>query len=147
MFLKDFIYLLLERGEGKEKEVEKHWLVASRLPPVLYLTGLATQACAPTGIEPVTFWFAGWRPTNWATPVKAVSKIYLYNTSSRKLWIDLFFLNSRRGMPSLSFIQKLYWKLVASRALCQVLNGSGVLKTESPALSVLCNPGFSKCLL
>ena len=33
-FFKDFIYLLLERGEGKEKEGEKHQCgVASHMPP------------------------------------------------------------------------------------------------------------------
>ena len=40
IFLKDFIYLLLETGEGREKERERHinvweihWLVASHMPP------------------------------------------------------------------------------------------------------------------
>ena len=33
-FFKDFIYLFLERGEGREKEGEKHqWVVASHMPP------------------------------------------------------------------------------------------------------------------
>ena len=33
-FLKDFIYVILERGEGREKEGEKHQrVVASRAPP------------------------------------------------------------------------------------------------------------------
>ena len=52
LFLKDFIYLLLERGEGKEKE--KHW--CGRETSIGYLpyvpppeTELATQACALTG--------------------------------------------------------------------------------------------------
>ena len=49
-FLKDFIYLFLERGEGKEKERERNidvWLLPARplLGPGLH----ATQAFALTG--------------------------------------------------------------------------------------------------
>ena len=47
-FLKDFIYLFLERGRKGEREGEKHQcVVASHVP----LTGTwpATQACALTG--------------------------------------------------------------------------------------------------
>ena len=41
-FFKDFIYVILERGEGREKEGEKHQrVVASRAPP----TG--DLACTP----------------------------------------------------------------------------------------------------
>ena len=43
-FLKDFIYLFLERGEGKEKERERN---INQLPTPG--TWPATQACAPTG--------------------------------------------------------------------------------------------------
>ena len=53
-FLKDFIYLLLERGKGKKKERErnkdvrgKHRLVAFRKPPTR--DPAATQAHALTG--------------------------------------------------------------------------------------------------
>ena len=45
-FLKDFIYLFLDRGEGKEKEREGSinvWLPLERL---LLRTWPATQACA-----------------------------------------------------------------------------------------------------
>ena len=48
-FFKDFIYLFLERGEGKEKEREKNihvWL--PRAHPQLG-TRPVTQACALTG--------------------------------------------------------------------------------------------------
>ena len=54
-FLKDFIYLFLERGEGREKERErnvhvreKHYLVAYLACPQLG-TWPATQACALNG--------------------------------------------------------------------------------------------------
>ena len=46
-FYKDFIYLFLERGEEREKEEEKHQLVASRTRPQLR-TWPTTQACALT---------------------------------------------------------------------------------------------------
>ena len=48
-FFKDFIYLFLEREEGREKEWERHinvWLLLTR--PLLG-TWPATQACALTG--------------------------------------------------------------------------------------------------
>ena len=48
-FFKDFVYLLLERGEGKEKERERN--VSVWLPLMRPLLGNwpATQACALTG--------------------------------------------------------------------------------------------------
>ena len=50
IFLKYFICLFLERGEGKEREGEKHQcVVASHAPPTGGLTWLATQVCALTG--------------------------------------------------------------------------------------------------
>ena len=54
IFLKDFIYLFLETGEGREKERQKHLCeretFACCLLHVLALgPGLATQACALTG--------------------------------------------------------------------------------------------------
>ena len=50
LFFKDFIYLFLERGEGKEKERERSthvWLPLPHTPPLR--TWPTTQACAPTG--------------------------------------------------------------------------------------------------
>ena len=53
-FLRDLIYLFLERGGGREKERErninaqnKHWLVASHTPPTGDLA--ATQVCVLIG--------------------------------------------------------------------------------------------------
>ena len=62
-FLKDFIYLFLERGEGKEKERERNidWLFLTRDQT----GGTTTQACVPTRNPPgVTLHFAGRCPTN-----------------------------------------------------------------------------------
>ena len=76
-FKTDFIYLFLERGEGREKERERNidvWeiqrSVVSRMPP----TG--ALACSP-GMCPdwesnrQTFWFSGWHSVHWATPAMA----------------------------------------------------------------------------
>ena len=54
-FLRDFIYLFLERGWEGEREGEKQQcVVSSHTPPTGDLT------CNPRlGIEPVTLWFSG----------------------------------------------------------------------------------------
>ena len=55
-FFKDFIYLFLDRGEGKEKEGEKHQCaVASHTPPTGDLTWPAIQALCPD-------WESNWQP-------------------------------------------------------------------------------------
>ena len=48
-FLKYFIYLLLERGEGREKERERNISVWWPLTRPLLETWPTTQACALTG--------------------------------------------------------------------------------------------------
>ena len=53
IFLKDFIYLFLDRGEGREKERERNIIVCSLECPLLG-TWPATQACALTGNQPET---------------------------------------------------------------------------------------------
>ena len=71
-FLKDFIYLFLERGEGKERGREKHWFSISYLSYVPWSgTEPETQACALTRNQVATFHFVGWCPTKGATPVRA----------------------------------------------------------------------------
>ena len=68
-FKKGFIYLFLEKGEGREKERERN------------INGVASHRCPTWGanlqpkhvpwleIEPATLHFAGWCLTDWATPV------------------------------------------------------------------------------
>ena len=71
-FLKDFIYLFLERGEGREKEREENinvWL------PLAHPTGDLTcnpGMCSRLGIELVTFWFAGQHSIHWTTSTRAI---------------------------------------------------------------------------
>ena len=48
-FLKDFIYLFLERVEGKEKERERNIIVWLLLMPPTLGTWPAIQACALSG--------------------------------------------------------------------------------------------------
>ena len=64
-FLRLFIYLFLERGEGQEKEGERHQcLVASHTPH--------TREPGPRlGTELATLWFTGQRSIHWATPAGA----------------------------------------------------------------------------
>ena len=60
-FLKYVIYLLLERGEGREKEGEKHQcVVASCMPPTGDMA-LYPGMCLRLGIEQVTLWLSGWQ--------------------------------------------------------------------------------------
>ena len=75
-FLKDFIYLFLERGEGREKERErnitvreKHWSVASLTCPDQGPNLQPSHVPWPR-IKRAAFHFAEWRPTNWATVVR-----------------------------------------------------------------------------
>ena len=70
---KDFIYLFLERGEGREKEMkrnisvrEKHWSVASGACPNQG-PNLQPRHVPRQGIKTTTFHFVRWHPTNWAT--------------------------------------------------------------------------------
>ena len=59
-FLKDFIYLFLERGCGREKEGEKHWIDCLLQMPQPGIRP-ATQACALTRNRTGDLLFAGRR--------------------------------------------------------------------------------------
>ena len=68
LFKKDFIYLFLERGEGKKKEregnidvTEKHQSVSSCMCPNQG-SNLKPRHVPWLGIEPATFWFVGQCP-------------------------------------------------------------------------------------
>ena len=73
LFLKkDFIYLFLERGEGREKERVRHsnvWLLLAHphqrpKPQPRHVPWL--------GIELATLWFSGRHSIHWATPARAI---------------------------------------------------------------------------
>ena len=80
VFLKYFIYLLLERGEGREEDREKNQHVRDTWLPLacpLLGTWPTTQANALTGNQTATFQFTGWCSIHWATPIKAVLKLLI----------------------------------------------------------------------
>ena len=72
LFKKDFIYLFLKRGEGKEKERERSINVWLPLTHPMLGTWFTTQACALTGNQPATLWFTGWHSIHWAAPARAL---------------------------------------------------------------------------
>ena len=86
LFFKRF-YLFIVRGEGRGRNIEvgeKHQLVASHTPPLApnQGPGLKPRHVPWPGIEPVTFCFAGQRPTHWATLVRAVVESFLWHPTS-----------------------------------------------------------------
>ena len=74
----DFIYLLLERGEGREKERERN--INVWLPLVHPLTWSTTQACAQTGNQTGPFGSqAHAQPTELLPPrLHDIFKSYIY---------------------------------------------------------------------
>ena len=80
---KDFIYLFLDRGEGREKKKRNiDWfpLTAPNWGPALqsrYIPWL--------GIKPVTFQFKGQHSIHWATPARAIS-FFLFRPSYLSCW-------------------------------------------------------------
>ena len=70
-FLKECIYLFLERGEGREKERERNTHVCFPLTHPLLGTWPTAQSRARLGIKPVTLWFTGQHSIHWATPARA----------------------------------------------------------------------------
>ena len=66
------IYLLLGGGEGRERNInvqEKYQLVASWTSPI-WEPGLQPRHVPWLGIEPATFWAAGWHSVHWAKPAR-----------------------------------------------------------------------------
>ena len=71
LFKKDFIYLFLDRGEGREKEMERNINVCLSLMYLLLGPGLQPSARCPEW-ESVTLWFSGQHSTHRATPARAI---------------------------------------------------------------------------
>ena len=69
MFLKDFIYLFLERGEEREKEERNICGYLSCAPN--WGSGLQPRHVPWLGIKPATLWLAGPCSIHWATPARA----------------------------------------------------------------------------
>ena len=66
LFFKDFIYLFLEKGEGREKGGE-----TSMCGCLLRTPNWGPGICPWLGIKPVTLWFTGLCSIHWATPARA----------------------------------------------------------------------------
>ena len=90
-FLKDFIYLFLERGEGREKEKEKHRCaretsISCLLHAPTWGPGLQPRHVLWLGIELVTFWFTDQHSIHWATPARSQSFFsysYVYSSPTQ----------------------------------------------------------------
>ena len=69
-FLKIFIYLFLERREGREKEMERNISVWLPLTHPHWGPGPQPRHVPWLGIELVILWFAGSHSIHWATPAR-----------------------------------------------------------------------------
>ena len=72
IFFKDFIYLFLEKGEGREKERETSMCGCLSCTPN-WGPGPQPRHVPCLGIELATLWFTGW---HWATPARALFKCF-----------------------------------------------------------------------
>ena len=69
LFITDFIYLFLGRGEGRERGRETS-MCACLLCAPYWGSGLPPRHVPWLGIKPVTLWFAGQCAIYWATPAR-----------------------------------------------------------------------------
>ena len=74
-FLKDFIYLFLERGEGKEKERARNIIVWLPLVCLLLETWPTTQACALTGNRTWDLLVHSLCSIHWTIPARPFSGV------------------------------------------------------------------------
>ena len=77
-FFKDFIYLFLERGEERERNIDV-WLPLVSQPH----RGPSPQPrhVPRPGIKPATLWFTGRHSVHWATPAWAVQHLFPFSSS------------------------------------------------------------------
>ena len=97
LFFKDFIYLFLERGEGRERGRETSMCgCPSHAPP-------GDLACNPglcPAWEPGTLWFAGQHSIHWATPARAGFNFYWpLQHSQSTLAHERPWKSCRKGLP------------------------------------------------
>ena len=100
------MYLILERGEGREKERERNIYVS--LVPVGSLWHAPNQdqahspgMCSWQRIERVTFWFVGWCPTHCTTLLRAsFAKSVLTTSTYLETWAEVSALCHMSLFPS-----------------------------------------------
>ena len=93
-FFKDFIYLFLEKGEGRVKERERSinmWMPVTCSP---LGAGPQPRHVPWLGIEPATLWFAGQCSIHWAAPARA---LFSFSTCA-KYDLDFSFPFAHRSM-------------------------------------------------
>ena len=83
-FLKDFIYLFLERGERRKRGRETSMCGFLSHAPY-WGPGLQPRHVPCLGIESATLWFAGWHSIHQATPARALVS-FLYNLHNNSIW-------------------------------------------------------------
>ena len=66
-----FIYLFIDRREGREKKRERNISVWLPLMRPYQGCGMQRRHVPWLGIKSVTFWFTGWHLIHWATPARA----------------------------------------------------------------------------
>ena len=90
--LKDFIYLLSERGEGSEKEKERNisvWGIINCLSQVPQPGTWPQSRHVPSlGIEPATFQFTGRHSIHWAAPARVGIGEIFYRLQN-KFWQNI----------------------------------------------------------
>ena len=84
LFKKDFSYLFLERGTEGERR-SKTSTCSCLLCAPYWGPGSQPRHVPWLGIEPMTFWFAGWHSIPWATPARAIYKFLIVNYNN-KIW-------------------------------------------------------------
>ena len=120
IFFKDFIYLFLERGQGREKARkrnidvwEQHWSVASCTRPDQGPHPQPRQVLWPE-MGPATFHFVGQGPTNWATPVRAQRKLKKKKANN----VPEKILRIANNIPEkIVFKRKRFWKYLVQPIL------------------------------
>ena len=118
-FLRFYLFIFRERGKEGEREGEQHRCVRETSKSEILIHCLlnsphqwpATQASALTGNPSGNLWFAGWCPTHWATPARAISYYLIYHQ----------FLNGHfKFCGQLSCVEKLQFMSTILKSLWRV---------------------------
>ena len=100
LFLFCFLRFYLFNFRERVREGKKHWYVRETSIGCLLHTpnwgpGPQPRRVPREGIKLVTFWFAGWCPAHWATPVRALFVLFLisfwtYNVQNMLVAVQVY---------------------------------------------------------